>query len=57
MRETPPEVTGTGSAASPAPSPDASADRADGPVLACHDVTKSYGGVLAVDSVSLEVPR
>jgi ABC-type branched-subunit amino acid transport system ATPase component len=26
-------------------------------VLACYDVTKSYGGVLAVDSVSLEVPR
>ena len=25
-------------------------------VLACHDVTKSYGGVLAVDSVTLEVP-
>ena len=25
-------------------------------VLACNDVTKSYGGVLAVDSVSLEVP-
>jgi ABC-type branched-subunit amino acid transport system ATPase component len=26
-------------------------------VLACADVTKSYGGVRAVDSVSLEVPR
>ena len=26
-------------------------------VLACYDVTKSYGGVVAVDSVSLEVPR
>lgn len=26
-------------------------------VLACTDVTKSYGGVRAVDSVSLEVPR
>jgi ABC-type branched-subunit amino acid transport system ATPase component len=26
-------------------------------VLSCHDVTKSYGGVRAVDSVSLEVPR
>jgi ABC-type branched-subunit amino acid transport system ATPase component len=25
-------------------------------VLACHDITKSYGGVRAVDSVSLEVP-
>ena len=25
-------------------------------MLACYDVTKSYGGVLAVDSVSLEVP-
>jgi ABC-type branched-subunit amino acid transport system ATPase component len=28
-----------------------------GAVLACQDVMKSYGGVLAVDSVSLEVPR
>ncbi len=27
------------------------------PALACHDVSKSYGGVLAVDSVSLEIPR
>jgi ABC-type branched-subunit amino acid transport system ATPase component len=26
-------------------------------VLACTDVTKSYGGVRAVDSVSLQVPR
>jgi ABC-type branched-subunit amino acid transport system ATPase component len=26
-------------------------------VLACDDVTKSYGGVRAVDSVTLEVPR
>ena len=26
-------------------------------VLACDGVTKSYGGVLAVDSVTLEVPR
>ncbi len=26
-------------------------------VLACSDVTKSYGGVRAVDSVSLEIPR
>jgi ABC-type branched-subunit amino acid transport system ATPase component len=62
-------VTGTGSAASPAPGRVGSvgnvgsasnvgrADGADGAVLACYDVTKSYGGVLAVDSVSLEVPR
>ena len=52
MRETPPEVNGTGSSAdSGQPTP------GDGPaVLACYDVTKSYGGVLAVDSVSLEVP-
>jgi len=71
VRETPPEVTGTGSAASPAPAPGRAdgvsnvgsasnvgrADGADGAVLACYDVTKSYGGVLAVDSVSLEVPR
>ena len=57
MRETPPEATGTGSAASPAPG---RADHADGPggaVLACYDVTKSYGAVRAVDSVSMEVPR
>ena len=26
-------------------------------VLACDGVTKSYGGVLAVDSVTLEIPR
>lgn len=29
----------------------------DSVVLACTDVTKRYGGVRAVDSVSLEVPR
>jgi ABC-type branched-subunit amino acid transport system ATPase component len=29
----------------------------DSAVLACSDVTKIYGGVRAVDSVSLEVPR
>jgi ABC-type branched-subunit amino acid transport system ATPase component len=68
VRETPPEVTGTGSAAGPAQAPGRTdsvggasnvgrADGADGAVLACYDVTKSYGGVLAVDSVSLEVPR
>jgi len=51
VRETPPEITGTGS---PGPAPDAAAGAA---VLACYDVTKSYGGVIAVDSVSLEVPR
>jgi ABC-type branched-subunit amino acid transport system ATPase component len=42
--ETPPEVTGAG--------PEAPGQA----VLACYDVTKSYGGVLAVDSVSLEIP-
>jgi len=42
-----PEATGAGGAAGPA-----------GPaVLACDSVTKSYGGVLAVDAVTLEVPR
>ena len=51
VRETPPEVTGTGSSAGSGPAPDAAA------VLACYDVTTSYGGVVAVDSVSLEVPR
>jgi ABC-type branched-subunit amino acid transport system ATPase component len=50
VRETPPEVTGTGSPAGARPG-------SPGPaVLACYDVTKSYGGVLAVDSVSLAVP-
>ena len=47
MQETPHEVT----------SADGSQPVSDGPaVLACHDITKSYGGVLAVDSVSIEVP-
>ncbi|MGH3305287.1 MAG: ATP-binding cassette domain-containing protein, partial [Streptosporangiaceae bacterium] len=36
--------------------PDAAGSRAAPIVLACTDVTKSYGGVRAVDSVSLEVP-
>jgi ABC-type branched-subunit amino acid transport system ATPase component len=54
VRETPPEVTGTGSAGGGSGrGPGTAAD----PVLACYDVTKSYGGVLAVDAVSLEVPR
>ena len=59
MRETPPEGTGTGSSAgSGRPAPRASEERDAGPaVLACYDVTKSYGGVLAVDSVTLEVPE
>jgi ABC-type branched-subunit amino acid transport system ATPase component len=57
VRETPPEATGTGSAASPAPGRADSAGDDGGAVLACYDVTKSYGGVLAVDSVSIEVPR
>ena len=52
MRETPPEVNGTGSSAGS----DQPALGVGPAVLACHDVTKSYGGVLAVDSVSLEVP-
>lgn len=51
MRETPPEATaagGSGTAPGTLSAP---------VVLACYDVTKSYGGVVAVDSVSLEVPR
>lgn len=52
MRETPPEVTGTSGAVT-APGSEADGDA----VLACYDVTKSYGGVRAVDSVSIEVPR
>jgi len=50
VRETPPEVTGTGSPAGAGPGSPGQA------VLACYDVTKSYGGVLAVDSVTLEIP-
>jgi ABC-type branched-subunit amino acid transport system ATPase component len=60
VRETPPDVTGSsaGSAGSGQPAPRPSGTGGPGPaVLACYDVTKSYGGVLAVDSVSLEVPR
>jgi ABC-type branched-subunit amino acid transport system ATPase component len=41
----------------PATPADAADSRAGRIVLACRDVTKSYGGVRAVDSVSLEVPR
>jgi ABC-type branched-subunit amino acid transport system ATPase component len=41
----------------PATPPEAAGLRAGPVVLACTDVTKSYGGVRAVDSVSLEVPR
>jgi len=50
VRDTPPEVPGReiGTVA------EATAGSA---VLACCGVTKSYGGVLAVDSVFLEVPR
>jgi ABC-type branched-subunit amino acid transport system ATPase component len=48
MRRTPPEPAFAGGAGSPA---------TDSAVLACTDVTKIYGGVRAVDSVSLEVPR
>ena len=51
MRETPPsEAAGTADAAG------TGAVAGDTAVLACYDVTKSYGGVLAVDAVSLEVP-
>jgi ABC-type branched-subunit amino acid transport system ATPase component len=54
--ETPPETsapttTGRGTPGAGGSPPGAAA------VLSCHDVTKSYGGVRAVDSVSLEVPR
>lgn len=51
MRETPPsEAAGTADAAGTGAVAGGTA------VLACYDVTKSYGGVLAVDAVSLEVP-
>ena len=53
MPETPPEATGPGGSVT-ARGRSASALSV---VLACYDVTKSYGGVVAVDSVSLEVPR
>jgi len=57
--ETPPEMsvpatTGPGTPEAGGSPPGAAAGAA---VLSCHDVTKSYGGVRAVDSVSLEVPR
>jgi ABC-type branched-subunit amino acid transport system ATPase component len=41
----------------PATPPEPAGTRAGQSVLACSDVIKSYGGVRAVDSVSLEVPR
>ena len=41
----------------PATPPEAAGSRAGGIVLACTEVTKSFGGVRAVDSVSLEIPR
>jgi len=53
VRETPPEVTGTSSANGSGQALGATGEA----VLACFDVTKSYGGVRAVDSVSIEVPR
>jgi len=53
--ETPPEATGAAGIAGAGLTVPATA--ADPVVLACYGVTKSYGGVLAVDSVSLEVPR
>jgi len=58
VRDTPPEPAGTPGAAGAAGSGRAPDGEAIGAaVLACYNVTKSYGGVLAVDSVSLEVPR
>jgi ABC-type branched-subunit amino acid transport system ATPase component len=48
VRRTPPEAAPADGAGSPA---------TDSAVLACSDITKIYGGVRAVDSVSLEVPR
>jgi ABC-type branched-subunit amino acid transport system ATPase component len=48
VRRTPTEVAAAGGSGSPA---------TDSAVLACTDITKIYGGVRAVDSVSLEVPR
>ena len=53
MRETPPEATAAGELRRTAPGTLGVGAPA---VLACYDVTKSYGGVVAVDSVSLEVP-
>lgn len=41
----------------PATPPEPAGTRAAQSVLGCTDVIKSYGGVRAVDSVSLEVPR
>jgi ABC-type branched-subunit amino acid transport system ATPase component len=47
VRRTPPEVAPAGGGGSPA---------TGSPVLSCTDITKIYGGVRAVDSVSLQVP-
>jgi ABC-type branched-subunit amino acid transport system ATPase component len=65
VRDTPPEASGASGASGAADGrgPEAAgaagaAGEATGSaVLACYSVSKSYGGVLAVDSVSLEVPR
>ncbi len=61
MPETSPE---TAAASEPGPAPSGTAPAAGaagagdgGLALACFEVTKSYGGVRAVDSVSIEVPR
>lgn len=53
MPETPPEATAAGGSGTAPGTLGVGAPV----VLACYDVTKSYGGVVAVDSVSLEVPR
>jgi ABC-type branched-subunit amino acid transport system ATPase component len=57
--ETSPEAAAASeeAGAGPAPGPGSAVQAAGDPVLACFDVTKSYGGVRAVDSVSIDVPR
>jgi ABC-type branched-subunit amino acid transport system ATPase component len=58
VRDTPPEAAGTpGASGTGGSGPATAAEVTGAAVLACYNVTKSYGGVLAVDSVSLEVPR
>jgi ABC-type branched-subunit amino acid transport system ATPase component len=55
--ETPSEATEAGAPASTTGTGTGVTAGAGDVVLACFEVTKSYGGVRAVDSVSLEVPR
>lgn len=41
----------------PAPSPDASSSNADGVLLSVHNLSVRFGGIVALDNVSFNVPR